>query len=85
MLASAPLAAADSEGEALYASKGCYQCHGYAGQGGAAGPRLAPGPLPLEAFMAIVRKPPNVMPAYSPRVLTDAELRAIYQFVITLE
>ncbi len=77
--------AQDEVGQRLYESKGCYQCHGYAGQGGVAGPRLAPEPIPIEAFRAIVRKPPNVMPAYSPRVLSDEELKAIYRFVASLD
>ena len=70
------------DGQQLYESRGCFQCHGYLGQGGSAGPRLAPVPIPLSAFIAIVRKPPNVMPAYSPNVLSDDELRKIYQFSI---
>jgi len=77
--------AADDAGRQLYETKGCYQCHGYVGQGGAAGPRLAPAPIPLAAFRAIVRKPPNVMPAYSPNVLSDGDLDAIYRFIASLE
>jgi mono/diheme cytochrome c family protein len=34
-------------GKKLYVSYGCWQCHGYEGQGGAAGPRHAPRPLAL--------------------------------------
>jgi ubiquinol-cytochrome c reductase cytochrome c subunit len=81
-LAGARLATAEADGEQLYQSKGCYQCHGYVAQGGSARPRLRP--IPLPAFMLIVRKPPNVMPAYSPQVLTDGELQAIYEFVAAL-
>ena len=81
-----PLQAADeSAGQMLFQTKGCYQCHGYIGQGGAAGPRLAPQVIPWEAFRVFVRKPPNVMPAYSPRVLSDAELEAIYAYVAALK
>ena len=80
-----PLLADEGDlGQRLFESKGCYQCHGYVGQGGLAGPRLAPEPIPIEAFKAIVRKPPNVMPAYSPNVLSDEELQAIYRFVASL-
>jgi mono/diheme cytochrome c family protein len=59
---------------------GCYECHGYEGQGGG-GPRLAPDPLPLEVFVAITRKPPNVMPSYSPNVRSDEQLERIYDYV----
>jgi mono/diheme cytochrome c family protein len=67
-------------GREEYVEMGCYECHGYEGQGGG-GPRLAPDPLPLEVFAAIVRKPPSVMPAYSPTVLSDEKLERIYEYV----
>ena len=44
--APAPAGNADT-GKTLYVSVGCWQCHGYEGQGGAAGPRLASRPLPF--------------------------------------
>src|SRR5262249_38956115 len=34
---------------------GCWQCHGTVGQGGAAGPKLAPDPLPFDALSSFVR------------------------------
>ncbi len=67
-------------GSEEYIEMGCYQCHGYDGNGGG-GPRLAPDPLPFEAFSSVVRRPPNVMPAYSPNVLTDEKLRDIYEYL----
>lgn len=68
-------------GEALFATYGCYQCHGYAGQGGVAGPRIAPSPYPYLAFAQLVRRPADVMPAYSAEVLDNATLQAIYDYV----
>ena len=68
------------EGRALYESQQCWQCHGYEGQGGAAGVRIAPTPYPYAAFALLVRHT-NLMPAYSPNVLSDAQLRLIYAFV----
>jgi len=67
-------------GAALYVANGCYQCHGYQGQGGAA-PRIAPTLYPLQAFVALVRHPANEMPAYSPVALSDASLEQIYAYV----
>ena len=58
-------------GRTVYVENGCHQCHGYDGQGGVAGPRVAPTPYPFEAFAALVRKPGNVMPAYAASVLDD--------------
>ena len=68
------------EGLALYISRQCWQCHGYEGQGGVAGVRLAPTLLPFEAFARLVRFT-NLMPAYSPKVLSDEQLRLIYAYV----
>ena len=45
-------------GKRLFVRNGCYQCHGYVGQGGAAGARLAQTKLPLAGFTAFVRNPP---------------------------
>lgn len=70
-------------GEQLYVAYGCYQCHGYEGQGGVAGPRIGPSPYPFIAFATLVRRPANVMPAYAPSVLDDATLETIYQYVLT--
>lgn len=69
------------DGAALYSAYGCYQCHGYQGQGGVAGPRIAPSRYPYLAFAQLVRRPANVMPAYAPGVLSDATLRAIFDYV----
>ena len=77
VLASAAPAAADRE---LFVRYGCYQCHGYEGQGGEA-LRIAPSPYLFEAFAAKVRKPANEMPAYAPEVLSDADLQALYRYV----
>ena len=68
-------------GKKLYTSVGCYQCHGYEGQGGAAGPRLAPKPMALAAFLRFVRTPPNQMPGYGPKILTDAQLTDIHAYL----
>ena len=67
-------------GRALYESHQCWQCHGYEGQGGAAGVRIAPTLYPFEAFAQLVRHT-NLMPAYSPNVLSDENLRLIWEYV----
>ena len=70
-------------GRESFATYGCYQCHGYVGQGGAAR-RVAPSPYPYEAFERLVRRPANEMPAYAPSVLSDDTLRAIYAYVMSI-
>jgi mono/diheme cytochrome c family protein len=81
------LAAADdpavARGKTLFARVGCYECHGYAGQGGAAGPRIA-ARLPYAAFAAYVRHPSREMPPYTAKVLSDADLAAIFAYVSAL-
>ncbi|MCH8015836.1 MAG: cytochrome c [Acidobacteria bacterium] len=67
-------------GKKDFVEVGCYQCHGYQGQGGPGG-RIAPKPLPLEAFTRLVRRPANVMPAYSPKVLSDEQLKRIHKYL----
>ena len=76
----APAGNADT-GKKLYVSVGCYQCHGYEGQGGAAGPRLAPRPLPYAGFSRYVRRPTNQMPPYTERLVPDTDLAHIYAYL----
>lgn len=69
-------------GRERYLATGCWQCHGYEGQGGA-GPRIGPDPLPLPAFTAYVRAPAGDMPPYRAKVLLDADLAAIHAYLAT--
>ena len=71
-------------GRIVYERVGCYECHGYAGQGGAAGPRIAAIGWPYAAFAAYVRHPAREMPPFTAKVLSDADLAAIYAFVRSL-
>jgi len=68
----------------LFVRKGCFECHGYSGQGADTGPKLAPGVLPLAIFARIVRSPPNQMPPYSSRVLSEAELGQIHAYLSSI-
>ena len=72
-------------GRAEYIEMGCYQCHGYEGQGArSTGPRIAPEPLPFEVFSTWVRHPPEVMPAYSPKVLSEDKLERIHEYLLSI-
>jgi mono/diheme cytochrome c family protein len=73
----------DQSGYRDYVEMGCWQCHGFQGRSSrGVSPRdLAPGPLPYKVFARIVRLPPNVMPAYSPNVLSDEKLARIYAYL----
>ena len=70
-------------GKILFASVGCYECHGRAAQGGVA-PRLGPHPLPLAAIIAYIRQPTAEMPPYTAKVISDAEIADIYAFLQSL-
>ena len=79
---SAATPASVEEGRKLFASYGCYQCHGYEGQGSSAtGPRLGPRPLPLASFSRYVRRPTGQMPPYTAKVVSDADLANIHAFL----
>ena len=67
-------------GKKLFVSLGCWTCHGYEGQGGAA-PRIAPRPLPRAAFTTYVRRPSERMPNYPERVVSDEQLGHIHAYL----
>lgn len=72
-------------GEMLYVTRGCYQCHGLAGQGSIlSGPTLVPLRLTSEAFARLVRNPARAMPPYPRDGLSDLELAAIEGYIRTL-
>jgi ubiquinol-cytochrome c reductase cytochrome c subunit len=68
-------------GQARYLRVGCVECHGTVGQGGIAGARIVPLPLPWLGFQAYVRQPAGQMPRFSQQVLSDAELADIFAFL----
>lgn len=73
-----------AHGRKLYQAVGCWQCHGTVGQGGAAGPRLAPGPLPLDALRAFIRHSVRTMPAYPESILSDQAVADIHAYLQSL-
>ena len=80
----APPAGRADAGKTLFAKVGCFQCHANEAQGGTAGPRLGPRPLPYAAFAAYVRRPAGEMPPYTAKVLPDRDLADIYAFLQAL-
>jgi ubiquinol-cytochrome c reductase cytochrome c subunit len=77
----ATLAASAENGKQVFMRAGCWQCHGTVGQGGAAGPKLAPDPLPFDALSSFVRTTNRQMPAYRKQVLSDADLADLYAYL----
>ena len=83
-LSSGALAGDAAKGKIAFVKNGCYQCHGYAGQGGQAGAKLAPKPLPEEAFVNFVRTTNRAMPPYSEQILSNADLADIHAWLASI-
>lgn len=75
------LGASVEKGKLSYMAYGCFQCHGTLGQGGTAGPKLAPNPMPFEALANFVRTTDRQMPPYRQAVLPDDDLADIYAYL----
>jgi len=80
------VAASADAGKTAYVKYGCWQCHGFDGQGSATsnGTVLAKTPMPLDTFTSFVRTTNGAMPPYRESVLSNAELDAIYAYLQSL-
>src|SRR5262245_30950762 len=76
-------AASAQNGKKLYERDGCWECHGWAGQGGRDGARLADTALSAAQLTRYVRKPTGAMPAYIDKVMSDQDLADIWAYVRT--
>ena len=77
----AAVAADATKGKSSYVKQGCWQCHGFEGQGGITGPKLAPGPMPLPAMSAFLRNTKGSMPPYMEAVLSNEDLADIHAYL----
>ena len=76
-----------AKGKTAFTTFGCWQCHGFEGQGSVAtsnGKVLAPDPLPWDTFSAFVRTSNVGMPPYSAKVLSDADLADIHAYLSSI-
>lgn len=78
---SAHAQSAAERGRAAFVRNGCWQCHGFAGQGGVTGPALAPDPKPFDVISVFVRNTAGAMPPYQKAILSDADLADIYAYL----
>lgn len=86
-VASAATTSVAERGKQLFMDNNCYLCHGTVGQGGSAGPVIAPPRLlpTYEKFAAWIRKPGSgQMPVFTANVLGDADLASIYAYLKSL-
>jgi ubiquinol-cytochrome c reductase cytochrome c subunit len=88
VLSGAALAAGDAaRGKTAFTRYGCWQCHGFEGQGSVAtsnGKVLAHDPPPWEGFSAYVRSSNSGMPPYSEKMLPEHDLEDIYAYLTSL-
>ncbi len=83
----AALAASADNGKVAFVKHGCWQCHGFAGQGSvatSAGRVLYDTKLPFDVFKAYVRDPSGAMPPYHVEILSDSDLADIYAYLESL-
>jgi ubiquinol-cytochrome c reductase cytochrome c subunit len=76
-----------AKGKANFVKYGCWQCHGFEGQGSAVtslGKVLAPDPLPWDTFSAFVRSTNRAMPPYTEVVLPNDDLADIYAYLSSI-
>jgi len=75
------LAAQADPGEQLFRTAlGCAGCHGQDG-GGGLGPKILKTSLSFDEFVQRVRTPGETMPPFGPRIASDEDLQAIYQWL----
>ena len=87
LLSAASLAAQTGNvdnGKRQFVKLGCYTCHGYQGQGGGAGAKLAPHPIAATALIAYVRHPAGSMPPFTTKVVSDDDLRDIQAYLASV-
>jgi mono/diheme cytochrome c family protein len=79
----ATTSASAKKGERLFNTYGCYECHGYQGQGSTqtGGSRLGPPRIPLSAFVSYVRAPSGQMPPYTAKAVSSEDLAEMYAFL----
>lgn len=75
------LSASEARGQVVYMAH-CQQCHPGGAEG--LGPGLNDKPLPRLAIHAQVRAGLGAMPAFGPQEISDADLRALADYVVRL-
>src|ERR1700722_16435141 len=84
LVAQSPGSGNAENGKRQFVKLGCYTCHGYQGQGGAAGAKLAPHPIADTALIAYVRHPAGSMPPFTKKVVSDQDLKDIHAYLASV-
>ncbi len=77
-------AASAEKGKEMFVQHGCWQCHGFVGQGGITGPKLGPDPLPLDSLSAFIRSSNGPMPPYPEKILSNEDLADIHAYLASV-
>jgi len=83
----AAFAASAENGKKAFVAHGCWQCHGFEGQGSIAtsnGAVIAHTTLSFEAFENFVRSTNRAMPPYREAILSKADLTDIYAYLLSV-
>ncbi len=75
------VAASAEKGKVGFVQHGCWQCHGYQGQGAVTGLKLAPDPIPFETLSTFVRTTNRNMPPFREEILSNDDLADIYAYL----
>lgn len=80
------VAASAEAGKQAYVKNGCWQCHGFEGQGTITsnGRVLARTEIPVDGFISFVHSTNGPMPPYRSQVLSDSDLADIYAYLQSL-
>jgi mono/diheme cytochrome c family protein len=71
-------------GKKLFLRDGCWECHGYAGQGGRDGARIASTALTNAQFTRYIRRSTGTMPAYIDAILGENEANDIRAYLTSM-
>lgn len=75
-----------ARGREVYTKVGCYQCHGFEGQGANTGPRIGPEPMEVEALKSFLRNASaTAMPPYSEKLVSDGDVADIHAFLASVK
>ena len=80
----AAFAASAENGKKAFVAHGCWQCHGFEGQGSIAtsnGAVIAHTEMSFEAFETFVRNTNRAMPPYREPILSKSDLADIYAYL----
>lgn len=82
LTATSAVAADATKGREVFVKAGCWSCHGFNGQGGNAGPRIAPDPMAPDTLASFIRNADKTtMPPYTEKNLSNDDVANIHAWL----